>query len=247
MAVKAPLDDPPSKIIADLRRRRVTLPKIFYALEAEKRIQAFTVSGLAKLDQIQRVADDLARHVAEGGTLQEFQKWASQQDWSLPRHRLETIYRNAVQTAYNAGHWRRFEETKATRPYLMYDAINDSRVRPSHLALDGVIRPVDDQFWNTHSPPLGHRCRCVLRSLSADQARERGGVTQNPPAEGVADPGWGAKPTMWGETLANVGEQKVSLLQESMTRAALLLGMQIASIEALIKTIKRAIFGDPNP
>jgi SPP1 gp7 family putative phage head morphogenesis protein len=244
MAAKVPLDDPPSKIIADLRRINVTLPDVFYALEAEKRTQAFTVSGLSRLDQIQRVADELARHVADGGTLREFQKWAEQQDWGLPRHRLETIYRNTVQTAYNAGHWRRFEETKATRPYLMYDAINDSRVRPSHLALDGVIRPVDDPFWNTHSPPLGHRCRCVLRSLSTDQARERGGVTQSPPAEGVADPGWGAKPTVWSETLATVAEQKIVALQESMTSAALAVGMQIAAVEAIIALIRELLAGD---
>jgi SPP1 gp7 family putative phage head morphogenesis protein len=241
MPAKVPFDDPASKIIADLRRQNVTLPEIFNALEAEKRTQAFTVSGLAKLDQIQRVADELARHVADGGTLRDFQKWAESQDWGLPRHHLETIFRNAVQTAYNAGHWRSFEETKATRPYLMYDAINDSRTRPSHLALDGTIRPVDDHFWNTHSPPLGHRCRCTLKSLSADQARERGGVTQNPPAEGVADPGWGAKPTVWSDTLETVSEQKIGALQESMTSTALAVGAQIAAVEIVIALIRELL------
>jgi SPP1 gp7 family putative phage head morphogenesis protein len=244
MAVKVPFDAPPSKIIADLRRRNVTLPEVFYALEDEKRSQAFTVSGLAKLDQIQRVADELARHVADGGTLRDFQKWAESQDWGLPRHRLETIFRNAVQTAYNAGHWRSFEEMKATRPYLMYDAINDSRTRPSHLALDGTIRPVDDQFWETHSPPLGHRCRCTLKSLSADQARERGGVTQNPPAEGVADDGWGAKPTVWSDTLETVSEQKLDALQESMTSTALSAGLQIAFVAIVIEAIRRMLADD---
>jgi SPP1 gp7 family putative phage head morphogenesis protein len=244
MAVKVPLDDPASKIIADLRSQNVTLPDVFYALEAEKRTQAFTVSGLSKIDQIQRVADELARHVADGGTLQEFQKWAESQDWSLPDHRIETIFRNAVQTAYNAGHWRSFEETKATRPFLMYDAINDSRTRPSHLALDGTIRPVDDPFWDTHSPPLGFRCRCTLRSLSADQARGRGGVTQNPPAEGMADPGWGAKPTVWSETLDTVSEQKLGALQESMTSTALNAGMQIAAVEIVIAIIRKLLAGE---
>ncbi len=195
MPVKIPFDAPPSEQIAAARSQRVILPDAFYRLPAEKRAQAFAISGLARLDQVQRVADEFARMQAEGGTLAEFQKWAKTQDWSLPRHRLETVYRNAVQQSYNAGHWRRFEETAADRPYLMYDAINDSRVRPSHLALDGVIKPVGDAYWNTHSPQLGQRCRCVLRSLDADEAREKGGVTQNPPAEGVADKGWGAKPT----------------------------------------------------
>lgn len=172
----------------------VILAYEFYRLPAEKRAQAFTVSGLAKLDQVQAVADKLATMQAEGATLADFQKWAKGQDWNLPRHRLETIYRNAVQTAYQAGHWRSFDESAKALPYLMYDAINDSRVRPSHLALDGVIKPVDDAFWKTASPPLGHRCRCTLKQLSRAQAMAKGGVTQNIPAEGGADAGWGHKP-----------------------------------------------------
>lgn len=213
MAVTIPFDAPASVQIAEARRQRVMPPEGFYRLSAEKRALAFTVSGLARLDQVQAAADALARHIAEGGTLASFQAWAKTQDWSLPRHRLETIYRNATQTAYNAGHWRRFEETKATRPFLMYDAINDSRVRPSHLALDGVIRPVGDAFWATHSPPLGHRCRCRLVSLSAEQARARGGVTQQPPAEGAADAGWGAKPTNPWSGYAHALKSKLALCE----------------------------------
>lgn len=93
-----------------------------------------------------------------------------------------------------AGHWRRFEEAADDLPYLMYDAINDSRTRPSHLALDGVIRPVGDPFWQTHTPPLGHRCRCSLRQLSAIAAQRRGGVTQSIPADAMPDEGWGGDP-----------------------------------------------------
>jgi hypothetical protein len=58
----------------------------------------------------------------------------------------------------------------------MYDAINDSRVRPAHLAMDGIIRPVDDPFWNTHAPLNGYRCRCRLISLSEGQAQARSGA-----------------------------------------------------------------------
>lgn len=213
MAVTIPFDTPASVQIAEARRQRVLLPEGFYRLSAEKRALAFTISGLARLDQVQAAADALARHIAEGGTLASFQQWAKTQDWRLPRHRLETIYRNAVQTAYNAGHWRHIEQTKVTRPLLMFDAINDSRVRPSHLALDGVIRPVDDVFWATHSPPLGHRCRCRLVSLSAEQARARGGVTQHPPTEGVADAGWGAKPTNPWSGYARALKSKLALCE----------------------------------
>jgi len=210
-AFRIPFDLDADVAIAKARALGVIPPAQFYSLPAEKRAQAFTVSGLAKLDQVQAVADALAKMQAEGGTLADFQKWAKTQDWSLPHHRLETIYRNAVQTAYQAGHWRSFEESAKALPYLMYDAINDSRVRPSHLALDGVIKPVDDAFWKTASPPLGHRCRCTLKQLSRAQAMAKGGVTQNVPAEGGADAGWGSDPREWGKTLGRLMRDRLAV------------------------------------
>lgn len=149
---------PFDEAIEAAKKRGVKLPDDYYSLPMEKRRESFTVAGLAELDQVQAVKDALDKHLATGGTLGEFQRWAKAQDFGIPRHRLETIYRNSVQTAYNAGHWRNFEEHEDSRGYLMYDAINDGRVRPAHKALDGIIKPVGDPFWASHSPPLGHRC-----------------------------------------------------------------------------------------
>ncbi len=109
-----------------------------------------------------------------------------------------------------AGHWRSFEESKDVLPFLMYDAVNDSRTRPHHLALDGVIKPVGDVFWKTHACPNGHRCRCSIRAIDRDEARERGGVTQNVPAEGAADKGWGHDPRGWGKTLGRLIQERQS-------------------------------------
>jgi len=203
-----PFDAPIDVQAALARAANVMLPEDYYRLPVEKRAQAVTVSRLAALDQIQQVADALARKQAEGWTWREFQDWADGQPWTLPRHQLETIYRNSVQTAYMAGHWRAFEATKDDFPYLMYDAINDSRTRPSHRALDGVIKPVDDPFWKTHFPPIGHRCRCSVRSLMEHEARARGGVTQHVPAEGRPDPGWGGDPRRWNDALAEVARAR---------------------------------------
>lgn len=210
MAFKVPFDLPPDVAIAQARAQNVVPPVEFLKMTATKRAQAFTAANLAKLDQIQAIADALAKSQANGETFADFQKWAKAQDFGLPKHRLETIYRNAVQQSYNAGHWREFEEGAKDRPYLMYDAINDSRVRPSHLALDGVIRPVGDAYWKTHSPSLGHRCRCRLLSLSREEAMRRGGMTQNTPAEGGPDAGWGANPMDWGRTLRELMREKIA-------------------------------------
>ena len=67
-------------------------------------------------------------------------------------------------------------------------------VRPAHLAPDGIIRPVDDPFWNTHSPPAGFRCRCSLISLSEAQARSNGDNGLNKQTTAQPDKGWDYSP-----------------------------------------------------
>lgn len=62
--------------------------------------------------------------------------------------------------------WAEIQETKDILPYLQYDALNDSRVRPEHLALDGVVRRADDGFWLTQYPPNGYNCRCTVRQIA---------------------------------------------------------------------------------
>jgi hypothetical protein len=43
---------------------------------------------------------------------------------------------------------------------------HDERVRASHAAFDGVTLPIDDPFWNSHTPPLGYRCRSRLVTVN---------------------------------------------------------------------------------
>jgi len=161
--------------IASALRRKAILPAAYYspAAAGARRI-AWTVSGLAGLSQIRAVLDSLNAAQAAGVGMGEWKKTLKPLDLGLPRHRLELIWRMHAQTAYNAGHWRNFNEQARRRPWLMYSAIDDDRTRPAHRALDGHIAPVYDTFWKTHSPPLGFNCRCSLISLTTAQAEARG-------------------------------------------------------------------------
>lgn len=156
-------------------RRRPILPEAYYAAAAASaRRIAWTVSGVAGLAQIRAVLDSLNAAQAAGVGMGEWKKTIKPLQLGLPRHRLELIWRMHAQTAYNAGHWRNFDEQARRRPWLMYSAIDDERTRPAHRALDGHIAPVYDTFWETHSPPLGFNCRCSLISLTTVQAEARG-------------------------------------------------------------------------
>lgn len=159
------------------QQRKVVLPETYYGeLQGLARQQAFSISGLASLDQLTIVRDSLAAKLQSGQTFRQWQKDITESGTlDLPRHRLDNIFRTNIQSNYNRGRWERFVAVKDTQPYLMYDAINDSRVRPSHLAMDGIIRPVDDPFWHSHAPLNGYRCRCRLVSLNERLAQARSG------------------------------------------------------------------------
>lgn len=103
----------------------------------------------------------------------------------MPVSHLKNIFYTNIQDAYNLGRFEKTLETRETRPYLMYDAINDSRVRPSHLAMDNVIRRWDDPFWETNYPPNGYMCRCRCITLSEAQAQARSGFDKDGDGKGL--------------------------------------------------------------
>lgn len=172
-------------------RRISVLPDDYYGvLPARARSRAFTVSGLAALDQIQAVLDSLNGSLAEGETFETWKKAQSAEVLSLGRNRLDTIFRTAVQTHYNIGRYQQQELNKANRPYRMWDAINDGRTRPDHRAMDNFIAPLDDPIWQKWSAPAGFRCRCSTRTLTEAQAVARGYKPGQVPPDAEPDRGW---------------------------------------------------------
>ena len=176
-------------------KRKVVLPEDYYGkLIGLQRAQSVSIAGLAALEQIRFVVDKLADVLEKGGTFKSFQDAvrAGGLDVNLPAHRLENIFRTNIQAAYSRGRWEQQMRARGSRPYLMYDAINDSRTRPAHAAMDNIIRRWDDPLWETHYPTNGYRCRCTVISLTEAQAKKRGGVTDPLPDPETTkpDPGW---------------------------------------------------------
>lgn len=174
------------------RKRNIVLPDVYYGkLIAQQRSQAVSVAGLSSIEQIKFVVDQLDKVLKQGKTFKDFQDAvkANTLGIDLPKHRLDNIFRTNIQSAYNRGRWEQQAKVAATRPFLMYDAINDGRTRPAHHAMDNVILPRDHDWWKSHYPPNGYRCRCTVISLTEAQAKKRGGVSDIP-KDGVPDKGW---------------------------------------------------------
>ena len=177
----SPLSFPPDgqpihflEAIRAAEARNVVLPDVYYGqLQGVARQKAFSIAGIASYDQLKAVLDDLNKAQANGQTFKQWKRNQSIKDLELPLWRLDNIFRTNIQGQYMAGRWEQIIRTQDSRPYLMYDAINDSRTRPAHKALDGFIRPVNDPIWRRISPLNGYRCRCGLISLTEAQAKAR--------------------------------------------------------------------------
>ena len=210
------------------RQRKIVLPDDFYSLDLKTRQMATTVSFLSSLEQIETVIKAVNKAIADGSTFRDFQKLVEKEGIELPKHYLDNVFRTNIQNAYGHGRWIQQNRNKAKRPYLMYSAINDSRVRPSHLALDKIVLPFDHPFWLTHYPPLGFRCRCIVIALTEKQAMKYG-ITPDDKLPDVAEAlDWSSHPLQFGE-LESLVDKKIA--DSSLDKEYLLEQKQVIQAE----------------
>lgn len=166
----------PKEAIEYWKQRIPISNKEIAALTKEAKERAFYVAGLAKLDQVNLIHNELLKALENGTTLKTFKENIAevikQQGWD--KRRIETIFQTNMQTAYQAGRWKAVQRTKKYLPYLEYSSVLDSRTRPQHSVLHGLVFPADHPFWDSHYPPNGFNCRCTAVQLSEYQVKKEG-------------------------------------------------------------------------
>lgn len=189
--------------------RKIVLPDEFYKLDLNTRQMATTVSFLSGIEQIETVIKSVNQVLIDGGTFKDFKKLVEDNEIILSEPYLKNVFRTNIQTAYGHGRWQQQQRNKANRPYLMYVAINDSRVRPSHLALNRIIRHIDDPFWQTYYAPWDFMCRCTIVALTEEQALKYGITTDEDLPIIAENNGWSTSPLTFGE-MESVVDAKIA-------------------------------------
>jgi len=100
----------------------------------------------------------------------DFEKGATKIFDHYNRNWLEVEYNSAIMSANAASQWEGFLKTSDQFPLLQYQTVKDGRVRPEHARMDGIVRPINDGFWNYYFPPNGWNCRCDVRQLAKGEA-----------------------------------------------------------------------------
>lgn len=179
-------------------RREVVDAETFERMSAEARLGAFTATQAASDVAAETIRRALQAALEDGMSLQRFQAeldaavigTAAERSWYL-----ETVYRTNVQQSYGTGRLKQLETPAVVeaRPLVQYRTVGDSRVRPRHAALRGVVFDRSaDPGWRRFAPPLGVNCRCQMVTLRPDQASSVT-VTSSAdinPAEAGPDPGF---------------------------------------------------------
>jgi SPP1 gp7 family putative phage head morphogenesis protein len=162
--------------------------------------RAWTIAGVAQLEVVFFVWQQIAKAIENGTPLEEFKKTVAAdlaKAWGkADSARVETIFLTNVQKAYNRGRFQQLKEPemRQLRPFWMYDAILDGRTSQICKARNKTVLPEDDPWWQTNYPPLHFRCRAGVRGLSKREAR-RIGISAAPPEKAVAPTsGFGGAP-----------------------------------------------------
>lgn len=88
---------------------------------------------------------------------------------------LETEQHHTIAVANMTSKLKDFERNVELYPNLKLVSVGDARVRKDHQVLNGTVRPFNDPFWKSHTPPLDWGCRCDLEQTDDEVTTVPGG------------------------------------------------------------------------
>lgn len=160
-----------------IKNKSVMSRNVFYGLLPELRAKAFAISGVEAATVLQKTRDAIAGLAAgvdaDGSAL----TWETQKLEVLDElepflgegaeQRATLLLRAHGFQAFQTHNYDVAMEDEDTT-HLQYLATEDDKVRDTHLALNGLVLPKNDPFWDTHTPPWEWNCRCRIRAMNPD-------------------------------------------------------------------------------
>ncbi|EEY8514760.1 phage head morphogenesis protein, partial [Escherichia coli] len=146
--------------VAYFRAKGAHISWNWFETDADVHARSFTAAKVARLDVLTTLQAEVQRAVDEGISqkafirtltprLQKLGWWgkqivvdsagnAEEVQLGSPR-RLALIYNVNTRVAYNAGRYTQMMNNTDTHPFWQYVAVMDSRTRPAHSALNGLV------------------------------------------------------------------------------------------------------------
>lgn len=178
----------PAEAIAFLRKKGYAFSWNWFDLWREAQAKKFTIAKVMRADILQDVKGMVDKAADEGLTFAQFKKdlipRLQEKGWWGIREtvnketglitetqlgsvdRLRKIYRQNLQSAYDAGRYKAQISVADDLPIWEYVATIDSRTTERCRALNGRRFRYDDPVWDTIYPPNHWGCRARVRALT---------------------------------------------------------------------------------
>ncbi|MFW2439115.1 MAG: phage minor head protein [Arenicellales bacterium] len=194
---------PFEEAIDHLRKKTNITTRYWDEISGVEHAKGFTVAGVTKAAQLEDFHNAVLDQLEQGGTItsfrKDFDKIVDKHGWSYKGKRgwrSRVIFDTNIRTSQAAGRWQQIirnqQALQKRNPnktlYLIYQTAGDNRVRPLHQSWDRKILPVDDPFWNTHYPPNGWGCRCIVRVVSESYLKRKKLKVSNSPEIALRQP-----------------------------------------------------------
>lgn len=134
-------------------------------LLGELRTNVYVFSAAKTYQQTRQMSSLLIDKDGNRRSFYEFNKDAKRVFDEYNKNYLYAEYNSSISQARAVSLWRDIQADKDLYNQLKYITAGDSRVRPEHRVLDGIIRSVDDKFWKVFFPPNGWNCRCHVQQV----------------------------------------------------------------------------------
>jgi SPP1 gp7 family putative phage head morphogenesis protein len=202
----------PAEAIAFLRKKGYAFSWNWADVWREAQSKAFTVAKVMRADILQDIRGMVDKALDEGITFAQFKKelaprlqekgwWGKKESVDKTTGlitetqlgsvaRLKTIYRQNLQSAYMAGHYKSMTEVADDLPIWEYVSVVDSRTTERCRSLNGKKYRSDDPVWDVIYPPNHWGCRATVRALPrmpGNREPDRGEIVSKEVSVGSGD------------------------------------------------------------
>lgn len=171
------------KEAVDYFKQKINLPtKRWNDLKGAMHTRAFTVAGAMRADILLDFRNAVDKAIEKGESLQDFRdnfykiasKWRESdpsfdEKMKKPKYgawRSKVIYQTNMLTAAAAAQERQAREMPEVFTHAKYICMMMPTSREQHKAWNGTVLPVNDPWWEKHSPPNGFGCLCEKEFIS---------------------------------------------------------------------------------
>lgn len=171
------------KEAVDYFKQKINIPtKRWNSLKGAMHTRAFTIAGAMRADILLDFRNAVDKAISNGDSLQEFRdnfykiasKWRESdpsfdEKMKKPKYgawRSKVIYQTNMLTAAAAAQERQARELPDVFTHAKYVCMMLPGSREEHKQWNGTVLPVNDPWWDKHSPPNGFGCLCEKEFIS---------------------------------------------------------------------------------